>query len=68
MTVVAEGVETIEQHRAVAALDCDSCQGNYFALPLSASAVGELLQQGHCDAYPRLPATARSRNDDASAT
>ena len=33
MTVVAEGVESVEQYKEVAALDCDSCQGFYFARP-----------------------------------
>ena len=31
MSVVAEGVESVEQYKEVAALDCDSCQGFYFA-------------------------------------
>ena len=36
MTVIAEGVESVEQYKEVAALDCDSCQGFYFARPASA--------------------------------
>jgi EAL domain-containing protein (putative c-di-GMP-specific phosphodiesterase class I) len=35
MTVVAEGVETVEQYREVAALGCESSQGYYFARPMS---------------------------------
>ena len=33
MTVVAEGVETPEQHQQLLELGCDSCQGYYFARP-----------------------------------
>ena len=36
MTVVAEGVESAEQHNEVAALGCDFYQGFYFARPTSA--------------------------------
>jgi diguanylate cyclase len=43
MTVVAEGVESIEQYKEVAALDCDSCQGFYFARPTPADALDALL-------------------------
>jgi diguanylate cyclase (GGDEF)-like protein len=34
--VVSEGVETAEQHREVADLGSDSCQGFYFSLPVPA--------------------------------
>jgi diguanylate cyclase (GGDEF)-like protein len=34
--VITEGVETIEQLRAVAALGSESCQGYYFARPMAA--------------------------------
>jgi len=43
MTVVAEGVESIEQYKEVAALDCDSCQGFYFARPTPSDALDALL-------------------------
>jgi diguanylate cyclase (GGDEF)-like protein len=43
MTVVAEGVESIEQYKEVAALDCDCCQGFYFARPTSSDALDALL-------------------------
>jgi len=54
MTVVAEGVETIEQYKEVAALDCDSCQGFYFARPTTADMLDVLLA-GHNGARVNLP-------------
>jgi diguanylate cyclase (GGDEF)-like protein len=44
MTVVCEGVETAEQHQALTALGCDSCQGFYFARPMPNSSVRELIE------------------------
>jgi diguanylate cyclase (GGDEF)-like protein len=44
MTVVAEGVETTEQHGELAVLGCDSCQGYLFARPMSADAFDTLIQ------------------------
>lgn len=46
MTVVAEGVESIEQYKEVAALDCDSCQGYYFSRPTSAESLDIMLSNG----------------------
>ena len=43
LAVVAEGVETEEQYEAIAALDCDLCQGFYFGRPVSSSLIGELM-------------------------
>ncbi|MGD9597160.1 MAG: EAL domain-containing protein [Steroidobacteraceae bacterium] len=42
-TVVAEGVETIEQLDFLRERGCDVVQGYYLAKPMSAEAVGELL-------------------------
>ena len=39
MAVVAEGVESAEQHEQVALLGCDAFQGYYFARPASADGV-----------------------------
>jgi EAL domain-containing protein (putative c-di-GMP-specific phosphodiesterase class I) len=44
LSVIAEGVETAEQHMQLAALDCDSCQGFYFARPMSALAIDNLME------------------------
>jgi diguanylate cyclase (GGDEF)-like protein len=46
MTVVAEGVETATQHEQLASLGCDSCQGFYFAYPMSADDLDVLLRRG----------------------
>ena len=43
MEVTAEGIETGEQLREIAALQCDRGQGYYFARPLTADAAGRLL-------------------------
>ena len=45
MTVVAEGVETKDQHRQVEKLGCDFSQGYYFAHPLPDPTVQHLLKQ-----------------------
>lgn len=62
MSVVAEGVETAEQHREVAALGCESSQGFYFAHPMPAA---ELEMQLHGNTsiglrYPRGDTTGES--------
>jgi diguanylate cyclase (GGDEF)-like protein len=46
MIVVAEGVETPEQHKYLTALGCDRCQGFYFARPMPADDLDRLLQGG----------------------
>ena len=44
MTVVAEGVETSDQHEQLVALGCDHCQGYFFAPPMSADEFHTLIQ------------------------
>ena len=43
MTVVAEGVETADQHHQLDSLGCDSCQGFYFARPVPSTELDMLL-------------------------
>jgi diguanylate cyclase (GGDEF)-like protein len=54
MTVVAEGVETAEQHETLATLGADACQGFYFARAMPAGAIDTLIAHGPV----RLPAQA----------
>lgn len=44
MHVVAEGVETDEQHRTLAACDCDLFQGYLFSRPMPAEAATDFLR------------------------
>jgi diguanylate cyclase (GGDEF)-like protein/PAS domain S-box-containing protein len=46
MHVVAEGVETAEQHRMLEACDCDLFQGFLFSRPMSARAATDFLRAG----------------------
>ena len=55
MKVVTEGVETAKQHAQVAALGSESCQGFYFARPMSADNVGILTTPTTSRVNPRLP-------------
>ena len=55
MTVVAEGVETIEQRDQLAALGCDHCQGYYFARPMSADDFSSLIQVWPSNGSVHLP-------------
>jgi EAL domain-containing protein (putative c-di-GMP-specific phosphodiesterase class I) len=44
--VIAEGVETAEQLNLLQDWDCQNVQGFYFARPMSAEAIGPLLNTG----------------------
>ncbi len=43
MQVVAEGVETNEQHNSIATFGCDRAQGYLYGRPMNAASIGELL-------------------------
>ena len=55
MSVVAEGVETTQQHRQLNALGCDACQGYYFARPMPAATLDAIIRLGTDGAGPQLP-------------
>jgi EAL domain-containing protein (putative c-di-GMP-specific phosphodiesterase class I) len=56
MSVVSEGVETVEQRQHVTRLGCDSCQGFYFARPMAATSLAQLIQADPETGAIRLPA------------
>jgi EAL domain-containing protein (putative c-di-GMP-specific phosphodiesterase class I) len=58
MTVVSEGVETIDQHNELAALGTDACQGFYFARPMTTANISTLLKSGPARGGTRLPLAA----------
>jgi EAL domain-containing protein (putative c-di-GMP-specific phosphodiesterase class I) len=57
-TVVAEGVETLEQYRALVELGSDCCQGFYFARPMSAASIDRLVERRVDGSRQSLPALA----------
>ncbi len=52
MRVIAEGVETSEQHQALVHMGCDSIQGYFFSKPVSFEKMADLLTQPTCKAAP----------------
>jgi EAL domain-containing protein (putative c-di-GMP-specific phosphodiesterase class I) len=44
MTVIAEGVETIEQLEFLRAYQCDQIQGNYFSAPITQAGLQALME------------------------
>ncbi len=55
MSVVAEGIETAQQHHELAALSCDYCQGFYFGRPLPPEGIDDLLASHSEAGRLRLP-------------
>lgn len=49
MTIVAEGVETLEQFTVVQELNCDHIQGYYFSKPVGCEDFQKLLGTGVCE-------------------
>jgi diguanylate cyclase (GGDEF)-like protein/PAS domain S-box-containing protein len=47
LTVIAEGVESLQQLQFLQAHGCEEMQGYYFSRPLPAEDISQLLQQGH---------------------
>lgn len=62
MSVIAEGVETAVQLEAVQNLGCTYSQGFYFAKPMPAQAITELIRHGQA----RLPHRAAQRTRAAA--
>jgi diguanylate cyclase (GGDEF)-like protein len=58
MNVVSEGVETAGQHARLTRLASDSCQGFYFARPMSGESLAALIRDHTNGSSPRLPAPA----------
>ncbi len=56
LNVVSEGVETASQHAELSRLACDSCQGFYFARPMSGDSLQALIRDYSSGDSPRLPA------------
>ena len=64
LTVVCEGVETAQQHVALAALGSDFCQGFYFARPMASDTLDQLIslrQLKHPTRAPVTPSASTSR-------
>ena len=53
--VVAEGVETLEQHEFLSEIDCDACQGFYFSRPMPSNEIRILFDRPSIHGAVLLP-------------
>jgi diguanylate cyclase (GGDEF)-like protein len=68
LSVVAEGVETSAQVDALRALGCDQAQGYYYARPLPADRIDDLLSKAHVDGDRARAHDARGTTEWGSGT
>ncbi len=61
MTVIAEGVETTEQHIYLNSLGCEEYQGYYFSRPVSAEQASQIIREP----YKLLPPAENDISRDA---
>ena len=61
LTVVAEGVETEDQLAFLREHGCEFAQGYYFAGPLSAGALVNMLRESELPGVRRAPSPSRRR-------
>jgi len=55
LSVVAEGVENVEEHDAIRSIGCELAQGFFYARPMSAEAIDSLLSATPRSAPVLLP-------------
>lgn len=60
MKVVAEGVETLKQYDFLSEIDCDACQGFYFAQPMPSDEIDILIDRPDANGAVLLPVYAGS--------
>jgi diguanylate cyclase (GGDEF)-like protein len=66
MTVTAEGVETIEQLKALQGAHCDEVQGYFLSRPMDTQAIGELINEETERMTQWVVAVSKDRFNDPS--